>query len=94
MGSDPNKRSRRMKAEEYKERKEQLSGWPVKIISYRLGSVYHVSIHNEEPGAWITKGEGGSLSDAEAKARTEAADLLAKIKKNPPPAGCRSVPGF
>jgi MFS family permease len=53
-----------MKAEEYKERKEELSGWPVKIVSYRLGETYHVSIHNEEPGAWIVKGEGSTLETA------------------------------
>ena len=83
-----------MKAEEYRERKEELSGWPVKIVSYKLGSTYYVSIHNEEPGAWIVKGEGASLADAEAKARKEAAEALAKVKKSPPPTGCTSVPGF
>ena len=83
-----------MKTEEYKERKEQLSGWPVRIISYKLGTTYYVSINNEEPGAWIVKGEGPSLQDAETKARKEAAEALAKIKKNPPPTGCTSVPGF
>ncbi len=83
-----------MKAEEYLERKEQLSGWPVKIVSYRMGTAYYVSIQNEEPGAWITKGEGATLAEAEAKARKEAAELLAKVKKSPPPTGCTSVPGF
>ncbi len=83
-----------MKAEGYKERKEELSGWPVRIISYKLGDKYYVSIHNEEPGAWIVKGEGATLADAEAKARKEAAEALAKIKKNPPPTGCTAVPGF
>lgn len=83
-----------MKTEEYREKKEQLSGWPVKIVSYKLGDLYHVSIHNEEPGAWIAKGEGPSLAEAEATARKEAAELLAKVKKSPPPTGCTSVPGF
>ncbi len=83
-----------MKAEEYLERKEELSGWPVKIVSYRLGETYHVSIHNEEPGAWIVKGQGTSLAEAEAQARKEAAEALAKVKRSPPPTGCKSVPGF
>ena len=83
-----------MKTEEYRERKEQLSGWPVKIVSYRLGSTYYVSINNEEPGAWIVKGQGATLAEAEGKARKEAAEALAKVKKNPPPTGCTSVPGF
>ncbi len=83
-----------MKAEEYRECKEQLAGWPVKVISYKLGTTYYVSIHNEEPGAWIVKGEGETLADAEVKARIEATEALAKIKRNPPPTGCLSVPGF
>ena len=83
-----------MKAEQYTEKKESLSGWPVRIVSYRLGSTYHVSINNEEPGAWIVKGEGPSLAEVETKARKEASEALAKIKRNAPPTGCTSVPGF
>ena len=83
-----------MKAEEYKELKEQLSGWPVKVVSYKIGGTYYVSINNEEPGAWIVKGQGATLAEAEGKARKEAGDLLAKVKKSSPPTGCTSVPGF
>ena len=83
-----------MKTQEYQERKEELSGWPVKVISYKLGGNYYVSIHNEEPGAWIVKGQGPTLAEALAQARTEAAEALAKVKKSPPPTGCTSVPGF
>ncbi len=83
-----------MKAEEYQERKEQLAGWPVRIISYRLGGTYFVSINNEEPGAWIVKGEALTLAEAESKARKEATEALEKVKRSPPPTGCTSVPGF
>ena len=83
-----------MKAEEYKVGQETLSGWPVKIISYRMGNTYHVTIHNEEPGAWVAKAEGPTLAEAEGRARKEAGELLAKVKKAPPPTGCTSVPGF
>ncbi len=83
-----------MRAEEYKERKEQISGWSVKIVSYKLGATYHVTVHNEEPGAWITKVEGPTLTEAESKARKEAAELLAKTKRTAPPTGCTAVPGF
>ena len=82
------------KAEEYSERKTELAGWPVSIVSYRLGTTYYVSINNEEPGAWIVKGEGPTLTEAEAKARKEAEAALAKIKVSKPPTGCTSVPGF
>jgi len=83
-----------VKAEQYQERKEQLAGWPVKIVSYKLGTTYYVSIHNEEPGAWIVKGEGATLAEAEATPRKQAAEALAKIKKDTPPNGCIAIPGF
>ena len=71
-----------MKAENYTERREQLAGWPVKIVSYKLGLTYHVTIHNEEPGAWITKQEGSTLEEAESKARLRASEFLAKTRRN------------
>ncbi len=70
-----------MRAEGYKERKEQLAGWPVKIVSYKVGTTYHVSIHNQEPGAWICKREGSTLDGAEKEARARATELLSKTRK-------------
>ena len=82
-----------MKVEEYKESSDSLAGWQVKIISYKLGSTYYVSINNVEPGAWIVKGSGFSLDVAQAQAREQATEYLSKTRRNPPPAGCTSVPG-
>ena len=83
-----------MKPEEYSERKVELSGWPVNIVTYRLGPTYYTTVENNDPGAWVVKGEGKSRVEAESKALQEAEALLAKIKKTPPPTGCLSVPGF
>ena len=82
------------KPEEYSERKTQLAGWPVTIVTYRLGSVYRTTIDNTDPGAWVVKAEGATKADAESKALKEAEALLEKVKKNKPPTGCTSVPGF
>ena len=82
------------KPEEYTERKVELSGWPVNIVTYRLDAIYHTTVENNDPGAWVEKADGASRNEAEAKALKEAEALLAKIKKNPPPTGCTSVPGF
>ena len=72
-----------MKAEQYKEVKDQIAGWPVKIISYKVGSAYHVSIHNQEPGAWICKKEAATLEAAEKEARERAAELLGRTRRIP-----------
>ena len=82
------------KPEEYSERKAQLAGWPVTIVTYRLGSIYHTTVDNTDPGAWVVKAEGATKDEAEAKAMKEAQALLEKVKNNKPPTGCTSVPGF
>ena len=82
------------KPEDYSERKTQLAGWPVTVTSFKLGTVYHTTIDNTDPGAWVVKTQGASKQESESKAEQEAAALLAKIKKHKPPTGCVSVPGF
>ena len=82
------------KAEDYSERKTQLAGWPVTIVTYRLGEVYHTTIDNADPGAWVVKAQGATKQDAETKALKDAEALLEKVKKHKPPTGCTSVPGF
>ena len=82
------------KPEEYSEQKTQLAGWPITIVTYRLGSTYHTTIDNTDPGAWVVKAQGATKQEAEAKAMKEAQALLEKVKKSKPPTGCTSVPGF
>ena len=82
------------KPEEYSERKIQLAGWPITVVTYRLGPTYHTTIDNTDPGAWVVKAQGATKEEAEAKALKEAATLLEKVKTSKPPTGCTSVPGF
>ncbi len=83
-----------MKPEDYSSRKETLAGWPVTVVSYRLGQTYHVTVENNDPGAWVVKAQGSTKQDAEQQAITEATALLAKIKQTPSATRCTSVPGF
>ena len=80
--------------EEYSERKTQLAGWPVTIVTYRLDATYHTTIDNTDPGAWVVKAQGATKQDAESKAISEAQTLMERVKKSKPPTGCTSVPGF
>jgi len=82
------------KPEEYSEQKATLGGWPVTIVTYRLGPTYHTTIDNTDPGAWVVKAQGATKEEAESKAKQEAQALLEKVKKSKPPTGCTSVPGF
>ena len=80
--------------EEYTETKRELAGWPITVVTYRLGDVYHATIENTDPGAWLVQAEGASQAEAEAAALRDAQALLEKIKIAKPPTGCTSVPAF
>ena len=82
------------KPQEYSERKTQLAGWPVTIVTYKLDATYHTTIDNQDPGAWVVKTQGSTKQEAESKALKEAEALLEKVKTSKPPTGCTSVPGF
>ena len=82
------------KVEDYSERKTQLAGWPITIVTYRLGEAYHTTIDNTDPGAWVVKAQGATKQEAEAKALKDAEALLENVKTHKPPTGCTSVPGF
>jgi hypothetical protein len=82
------------KPEEYSERTTTLAGWPIRIVTYRLGTTYRTTIDNTDPGAWVVKAEGATKDETESKALKEAEALLEKVKKQKPPTGCTSVPGF
>ena len=80
--------------EEYSERKSELAGWPITIVTYRLGTIYRTTIDNTDPGAWVVKAEGATKEEAESNALKDAQALLEKTRKSKPPTGCTSVPGF
>ena len=82
------------KPEDYSERTMTLAGWPIRIVTYRLGATYRTTIDNTDPGAWVVKAEGATKAEAEGKALKEAQALFEKVKKSKPPTGCTSVPGF
>jgi hypothetical protein len=69
-----------MRAEDYQRRREELAGWPVGIVSYRLGERYICEIDNVSPGARIARAEGSSREDAEGKALADAARRLGRTR--------------
>ena len=82
------------KPEDYSERNIQLAGWPIHIVTYRLGTTYYTTIDNTDPGAWVVKTQGATKEASESQALKDAQALMEKVKKSQPPTGCTSVPGF
>lgn len=69
-----------MKAEEYQERKVEVSGWPVNLTSYRLDGIFHCKADNVSPGAALARTTGATREEAEKKALDRAAQLLGRTK--------------
>jgi hypothetical protein len=69
-----------MRPEDYERREEQVAGWPVGIVSYKLGDKYICEIDNVSPGARIARAKGPTRADAEDKALAAAAGRLARTR--------------
>jgi hypothetical protein len=67
-----------MRAEAYERRRQELAGWPVVIVSYRLGARFVCEI--ESAGARIAHSEGASREAAEHQAMAAGSDRLARTR--------------
>jgi hypothetical protein len=73
-----------MQAEDYQRRREELAGWPVGIVSYKLGDRYVCEIDNVSPGARVARAEGASREEAERLAREAAERRLGRTRVHDP----------
>ena len=67
-----------MKSEAFSERREELNGWPINIVSYRVGDRYYCTIDNVDPGARFARAE-----EAESTALEKAARYLEQTRRFP-----------
>ncbi len=72
-----------LRAEHYQRRREELEGWQVNIVSYKLGDRYCCEVDNVSPGARLARGEGATREGAEAEALDIARKMLAGTRTFP-----------
>jgi hypothetical protein len=72
-----------MKVEDYTERKQDIDGWPVHIVTYRIGDKYYCAVDNVDPGARFARAEGATREDAERIALEKAQRYLKQTRKFP-----------
>jgi hypothetical protein len=72
-----------MKAENYTERNETIDGWPVHIVTYRIGDKYYCSIDNVDPGARFARAEGPTRDEVERIALEKAKKYLGQTRRFP-----------
>jgi hypothetical protein len=69
-----------MRAEDYQRRRQELAGWPVGIVSYRLGDRFICEIDNANPGARVARAEGNTREEAERAAIETAERRLGRTR--------------
>ena len=70
-----------MKPQDYSERTLELAGWPVRLVSYKLGDTYVCRADNVSPGARIAVETGATKEEAEAKTMELAQRRLSRTRK-------------
>jgi hypothetical protein len=69
-----------MRAEDYQRRRQELAGWPVSIVTYKLDDRFICEIDNANPGARVARAEGATREEAERAAITTAERRLARTQ--------------
>ena len=72
-----------LRSEEFSETKQELEGWPINIVSYRVGATYYCTIDNVSPGARFARAEGPTREAAESAALEKAARYLKQTRRMP-----------
>jgi hypothetical protein len=69
-----------MRAEDYQRRRQELAGWPVGIVSYKLGERFICEVDNVSPGARVARAEGATREEAERAAIASAERRLGRTQ--------------
>jgi hypothetical protein len=72
-----------MRAEDYQRRRQELAGWPVGIVSYKLNDRFICEIDNVSPGARVARAEGATREEAERAAIATAERRLGRTQVHP-----------
>jgi hypothetical protein len=70
-----------MRAENYQEKEMELAGWPVRIVSYKLGDQYVCEADNVSPGARLARFAAATLEEAEQQVISKAQHMLGKTRR-------------
>ena len=72
-----------LKSEDYQETQQELDGWAINVVSYRVGGKFYCTIDNVSPGARFARAEGATREEAEAAALEKARRYLKQTRRFP-----------
>ena len=74
-----------LRPEDYRRGRLELAGWPVGVVSYKLGERWFCEVDNISPGARIARAEGATREEAERRALADAERRLGRTRTFPTP---------
>jgi hypothetical protein len=80
-GLSRHKVTKAVRAEDFQERRLEIEGWPVRLTSYRIGSMYVCQADNVSPGACLARSSAETLQEAETQALSKVRHMLAKTRR-------------
>jgi hypothetical protein len=70
-----------LRAEDYSEQKLEIDGWPIHLVTYRVGAVWHCHADNVSPGSTIARANSDSKEEVERSAIERAREMLARTRR-------------
>ena len=70
-----------MNVEGFAERDLEIGGWPVHVVSYKIGDTWHCKADNVSPGARLARTTASTREEAESAAIARAGELLSRTKR-------------
>lgn len=68
------------RVQDYRTRRVELGGWPVRVTSYQQGMTFRCTVENLDPGATIARAEAATREEAERVASEKAAARLGRTR--------------
>jgi hypothetical protein len=72
-----------VKPEHYREDSFELAGWPVHMVSYKLGDMWICKIDNVSPGAQIARSRGATREETVKNCCEKAERRLRAARRMP-----------
>lgn len=70
-----------LRSEDYRETKRDLDGWPITVVTYRVGDRYYCTVESVDPGARFARAEAQSREAAEAAALEKASRYIKQTRR-------------
>jgi hypothetical protein len=70
-----------LKVEGFSERRIDIDGWPVNLVSYKIGEKFFCKADNVSPGARLARTNAATREEAEQAAIARAKELLSRTRR-------------